>query len=53
MKRRILTEKQISAFAVHLKSEEKSKNTIEKYVRDVRVLATYINNVEVTKEIII
>lgn len=53
MKGRILTEKQIAAFDVYLKSEEKSKNTIEKYIRDVRGLATYINNVEVTKEIII
>ena len=36
MKGRILTENQIAAFAVYLKSEEKSDNTIEKYIRDVR-----------------
>ena len=41
MKGRILTEKQIAAFAVYLKSEEKSENTIEKYIRDVKAFATY------------
>jgi len=36
MKGRILKDKQIAAFAVFLKSEEKSENTVEKYIRDVR-----------------
>lgn len=34
MKGRILSDKQIAAFAVYLKSEEKSENTVEKYIRD-------------------
>ena len=53
MKERILTEKQIAAFTTYLKSEEKSKNTVEKYVRDVRAFAIDVGNAEITKEAII
>lgn len=53
MKGRILTETQIAAFAVYLKSEEKSENTIEKYIRDARAFATYVGDAEITKESII
>ena len=50
MKGKILTSNQIAAFAVYLKSEEKSENTIEKYIRDVGAFAAYMGNVEITKE---
>ena len=50
MKGRILSDKQIAAFAVYLKSEEKSENTIEKYIRDVRAFANYVDKAEITKE---
>lgn len=53
MKGRILTDKQIAAFAVHLKNEEKSENTVEKYIRDIRAFAAYVGNVEITKETVI
>ncbi len=53
MEGRIITEKQISAFAGYLKNEEKSENTIEKYIRDVRAFATYMGNEEITKETVI
>lgn len=53
MKGRILTENQIAAFAVFLKSEEKSENTIEKYLRDVRAFAAYLGGAAVTKETVI
>ena len=53
MKGRILTDKQIAAFAVHLKSEEKSENTIGKYIRDVRAFAAYVGDTEITKETVI
>ena len=53
MKGRILTENQISAFAAYLKSEEKSVNTTEKYIRDVRAFANYIGKAEITKEAVI
>ena len=53
MKGRFLTEKQIIAFTVYLKSEEKSENTIEKYIRDVKAFAVYMNGAEITKESVI
>ena len=53
MKGRILTEKLISKFKIYLQNEEKSKNTIEKYIRDVKSFAEYMNNAVVTKEIVI
>ena len=53
MKGRIITEKQIAAFAIYLKSEEKSKNTCDKYIRDVRAFASYTNITRVTKETVI
>ena len=52
-KGRILTETQIAAFAVYLKSEEKSENTIEKYMRDVRAFCAYVGEAEMTKETVI
>ena len=53
MKRRFLTEKIITDFSAYLRCEEKSQNTVEKYLRDVRAFATYLNGVEVTKEAVI
>ena len=53
MKGRILTDKQIAAFAVFLKSEEKSENTVEKYIRDVKAFATYVGIAEITRETVI
>ena len=53
MKGRILTKKLIEDFFCYLKSEEKSQNTMEKYLRDVRAFAMYLNGAEVTKETII
>ena len=53
MKGRILKETQIAAFAVYLKIEEKSKNTVEKYIRDARALFAYVGKAEITKETVI
>lgn len=53
MKGRILIENQIAAFAVYLKNEEKSENTVEKYIRDVRAFSTYVGDAEITKEMVI
>ena len=50
MKGRILTEKMVADFSAYLKSEEKSENTIEKYLRDVRAFSVYLNGDEITKE---
>lgn len=53
MKGRILTSKAIGCFKKHLREEEKSENTIEKYLRDVRAFAAYLNSSEITKEAVI
>ncbi len=53
MKERFLTDKQIAAFAAYLKNEEKSENTIEKYIRDVMSFAAYVNGAGITKETVI
>lgn len=53
MKGRILTQKMIVDFSSYLKNEEKSKNTVEKYLRDVRAFAEYQNGAEVTKKAVI
>ena len=37
----------------HLREEEKSENTIEKYLRAVRAFAAYLSGIEVTKETVI
>lgn len=53
MKGRFLTKKQIAAFTVYLKSDEKSENTIEKYIRDVKAFFVYVHGMEITKETVI
>ena len=53
MKGRIITESIISKFKTYLQNEEKSTNTIEKYIRDVKVFADYANGLDVTKEMVI
>lgn len=53
MKGQIITESIISNFKIYLQNEEKSTNTIEKYVRDVKAFADYANSLDVTKEMVI
>ena len=53
MKGGILTEKRIEDFLAYLKSEEKSKNTIAKYLRDVWAFTEYLSGAEITKETVI
>ena len=53
MKGRIITESIISKFKTYLQNEEKSINTIEKYIRDVKAFADYTNSLNVTKEMVI
>ena len=53
MKGRILTNEAIDCFKKYLREEEKSENTIEKYLRDVRAFAAYLSGIEVTKETVI
>lgn len=53
MKTQVITEKVIKAFATCLKNEEKRKNTIEKYLRDVRKFSEYMNGLNISKEDVI
>lgn len=53
MKGHYLTEEIIQRFEQHLRSEEKSQNTVEKYLRDVRAFIAYLDGNEVTKEAVI
>lgn len=53
MKERRLTEKNIAEFSTYLRREEKSKNTIDKYIRDARALLAFLDGRVVTKEMVI
>lgn len=53
MNRRIINQTHLDAFQIYLKSEEKSANTIEKYLRDARAFITYLQGNPVTKESLI
>ena len=53
MEKRVLDQDVITAFHRHLTSEEKSDNTIEKYMRDVRAFMRFADGTEITKELVI
>lgn len=42
MKGKVLSNKTIEQFEKHLRMEEKSQNTVEKYIRDVTAFAEYL-----------
>lgn len=50
---RIITPTQLSAFAAHLRAEEKSAATVEKYLRDTHAFARYAGARPVTKDLAI
>lgn len=50
MEKRTITQTNITEFISYLKNEEKSTNTITKYIRDIFAFITYIDNGIVTKE---
>ena len=53
MKGRFLTEDYISDFKEYLILEERSRATVEKYIRDVKAFAVYLSGNEITKETVI
>ena len=53
MKGRFITAKTIAEFNEHLILEERSKITIEKYIRDVKAFSAYTQNAAITKETVI
>ena len=46
-----LTEEQITSYGHHLRLEEKSPGTVEKYLRDIRAYAMWLNHRPATKEL--
>lgn len=50
---RILTQNKISDFYTWLKSEEKSENTVEKYIRDVTAFMAYLGGDAIAKDTVI
>ncbi|MBE6939731.1 MAG: integrase [Ruminococcaceae bacterium] len=53
MTERYVTMPVLEGFAAWLRSDEKSCNTVEKYVRDARIFAAYAGEREITKELVI
>ena len=51
MKNRQLTQQQIRAYAHHLQMEEKSGATMEKYLRDIRAFAYWLDGRDISKEL--
>lgn len=49
----VITAEMEILFGEYLEQDEKSKNTIEKYRRDLRKFVEYIDGEEVTKELVI
>ncbi len=46
----MMTEKQIASFREYLRHEERSDNTIEKYLRDIQSFYKWLDHREITKE---
>lgn len=53
MKGRILTSEAIKNFEIFLREEEKSENTIQKYLHDIRAFIIFASESEITKETVI
>lgn len=53
MKERILTADIICQFKEHLILEERSENTIEKYMRDIKAFIAFLFDATLTKEVVI
>ncbi len=53
MEVRIVSENTIERFYQHLLNEEKSANTVEKYIRDTKAFMLFSGDAEITKELVI
>ncbi len=53
MKGKIITKEIVTDYEDHLRLEEKSPNTVEKYMRDVRYFLVFSEGAEITKELLI
>ena len=53
MNLRILTDAHLEQFKQHLITNEKAAHTVEKYVRDVRAFAAFLDGRAVTKDLVV
>ena len=53
MKQRLVTEEMIVNFGHYLRENEKSRNTVDKYLRDVRKFKEYSMNKDVTRDTVL
>lgn len=53
MTKQIITQEMLHSFQRHLKEDEKSDATIEKYMRDIQAFVGFLADQEVTKELVI
>ena len=53
MRGKNITADVIDSFCTYLQSEEKSANTVEKYLRDVKAFAAYIHRFAITKDLVV
>lgn len=53
MQGRTITEDDMQRFIAYLHEQEKSINTIEKYLRDVRAFSRYVKSRNITKDIVV
>ena len=53
MEGRIISKETIERFYQHLLNEEKSANTVEKYIRDAKAFMLFAGNAEITKALMI
>ncbi|MCR5150030.1 MAG: site-specific integrase [Clostridiales bacterium] len=53
METRVLTKETFEKFYQHLLNEERSKNTVEKYMRDIKAFMKFADGAEITKETVI
>ena len=49
----VIVDSMVEDFVRFLRLEEKSKNTIEKYTRDIKAFWTYVGVKQITKELVI
>lgn len=53
MNKRIITPEKINSFKMYLYEEERSENTIEKYIRDIRFFCEWLKDRRIEKSVII
>ncbi len=53
MEKKIITSRLIKDFEMELQNDEKSSNTIEKYIRDIKAFLVFANSENITKAVVL